>query len=637
MLTSRRVRRILPLLAVLLSAGRLRAAPTAPPPAPPAVRASDSGWTHRPWWGDDPYKGEDLSERQIDFLTAGVNYSLGYFGVTGPKLGDKAWFVGLRLGGPYAENRSPNWYGNGFQSLEIDGQAVTERKLAGFTLLDTGRQGLMEMVWDLPTYRVRLRYLVPPEGKYFLEQWLLEPAPGAAPLKSLRLRLSCFPGEFTTASIAGPGDRIITTAQRDYPQGSHPDLDPAQEWWVLYADKVMDRAKQVVLPKTGRFVKGCGGLDYLPVPGMKVHLDITDYEVATYLDYPPDTRDLRLAFWEMPTKTNAEALEMMRSSAAEVRARLEQTTFLPTVLLDLNHAREKEALADLAAQTHQPVTPVEKTLDELGVLVAQLKAGQGEAGAQPITAEERALALADDYTWEKARLQRLARPGLRVLDLQGLFHYAGGVEAALALLGPQVEQVQVGTIHSNERQTTSLSYVPGTAEEMGQYNVVILDDVDPLALGGTGQTLLRALLRHGGGLLITGGFYSYGNAHVRGTDLEPFWPVVIKGPFDLLPVTPPAGLAAAGKSPLTAGLSWDKPPVVLWRQALEPVPGARVVVTAGGKAFLVTNALPTGRVAAVLGSPLGIAPGGSLAYWEWKDWPTLLARTIKWLGKGENK
>ena len=621
---------------LLLAAAAVWPAGGAPaPPAPPAVAANDTGWSHRPWWVDDQYKGEDALARQVDFLTAGVNYSFGYTGVTGPKLGDKAWWGSLRIGSPYTEGRTPNWYVNGFQNLEIDGQAVLDRKLARFALLDSGRQGLLELVWDFPTYRLRLRYLVPPEGKYFLEQWLIETRPGAPAFKSIRLRLACYPGEFTRP-LGVPGARIVTTALRDYPQATNPTLDPAQEWWALYADQGLDRARQVVLPKTGRYVHGCAGLDYLPVPGMKARLEITDYEVATYLEYPPETRDLRLALWEMPTKTNAEALQQLRDSAPAVRAALEQASFLPTTLADLNHAREKQALVDLAEQTHQPVAAVQKTLDDLGELAVQIQAHQGEAAAQPITAEERALALADDYTWEKARLQRLARPGLRVLDLRGLFHYAGGVDAALQLLGPQVEQVTVGTTRTNERQTTSLDALPGTAAEMGQYNVVILDDVDPLALGGTGQTLVRSLLQHGGGLLLTGGFYAYGNSHVKGTDLEPFWPVTVSAPFDLLSSTPPAVLAPAGKSPLTAGLSWDKHPAVLWRQALPARPDAQVLITAGGQPFLVVRSTPTGRQAAVLAAPLGVPPEGSLAYQDWKDWPVLLARLIKWLAQGES-
>jgi uncharacterized membrane protein len=339
----------------------------------------------------------------------------------------------------------------------------------------------------------------------------------------------------------------------------------------------------------------------------------------------------------MPTKTNAEGLAIMRESAAEVRTALEQARLLPLALAELNHAREKQALAELIAQTHQPAPELQKTLDDLGQKVAQLKSRQGEAADKPITTEEQAVALADDYAWEKARLQRLARPAMRVLDLRGLCHYASGVEPALQLLGAQVEKVQIGSIYTNERQTTSLDYVPGIVEEMGQYNVVILDDVDPLALGGTGQTLLRSLLKHGGGLLILGGFYSYGNSHVKGMDLEEAWPVVVKAPFDLLPATPPATLVPAGKSALTAGLSWDKKPLVLWRHELAARPGAQVVVTAGGKPILVTSATPTARVAAFLGSPLGIPPAGGTAYWEWKDWPTLLGRIIKWLGKGEGK
>lgn len=604
----------------------------APAPPPPTVLASDTGWHTFPW-GYDPYKGLEGSERRVDFETAGVNYALGYTAVTDASLGDKAAWTQLSLGGLYAEMRSTNWYGNGFHALEIDGQPVVERRLAHFALLDQGRQGLMELLWELPNCRVRLRYLVPPEGKYFLTQWLIEPKAGAEPIKSVRLRLSCYPGEFTHPTIAGPGDRIITTALRDYPQGSKPDLDPAQESWIFYADKVMDRAKQVTLPKTGRSVKGCAGLNYLPVPGLKVHLDVTDYEVGTTLDYPPDTRDLRLAFWEMPTKTNAEGLQQMRDSAAAVRTVLEQATFLPLSLSDLNHAREQQALADLIAQTRQPSPALQNTLHNLAATVAQVKARMSEASDRPITVEEYAATLGEEYAWEKARLQRLARPALRVLHLRGLFHAAGGVDAALQLLGPAVEQVKVGSIATNERQTTSLDYVPGTVEEMAQFNVVILDDVDPLALGGTGQTLLRSLLQHGGGLLLTGGFYAYGNSHVKGTELAPVWPVVVKAPFDLLPVTPPATLVAAGKSPLTAGLAWSQKPVVLWRHDLAPVPGAQVLVTAGGKPFLVTTAAPTVRVAAVLAGPMGTPPPGALPYWQWKDWPALLARTIQWLGE----
>lgn len=59
--------------------------------------------------------------------------------------------------------------------------------------------------------------------------------------------------------------------------------------------------------------------------------------------------------------------------------------------------------------------------------------------------------------------------------------------------------------------------------------------------------------------------------------------------------------------------------------------GGEAVVTAGEKPILVLGTYGKGRVAVFAGTVLGEPDEGTLPFWEWDHWPTLLGRTLQWL------
>ena len=82
-------------------------------------------------------------------------------------------------------------------------------------------------------------------------------------------------------------------------------------------------------------------------------------------------------------------------------------------------------------------------------------------------------------------------------------------------------------------------------------------------------------------------------------------------------------------TPLFAGLDWKQRPVLYAYQAPGAVKkGARVLLTAGKEPLLVTWKAGGGQAAVLLGPPLGHA-AGTCAYWDWKDWPRLMADLLK--------
>jgi hypothetical protein len=54
-------------------------------------------------------------------------------------------------------------------------------------------------------------------------------------------------------------------------------------------------------------------------------------------------------------------------------------------------------------------------------------------------------------------------------------------------------------------------------------------------------------------------------------------------------------------------------------------PDATVHVTAGGNPVILTRPFGKGKVCFVAAAPLGDAPMGETAFWDWPEWPKLMA------------
>jgi hypothetical protein len=69
-------------------------------------------------------------------------------------------------------------------------------------------------------------------------------------------------------------------------------------------------------------------------------------------------------------------------------------------------------------------------------------------------------------------------------------------------------------------------------------------------------------------------------------------------------------------------------PVAMWLHQMKPRSDATVHVTAGGQPVVITRPFGKGRVCYIALAPLGDAPEGSTAFWDWPAWPELMRAII---------
>ena len=211
----------------------------------------------------------------------------------------------------------------------------------------------------------------------------------------------------------------------------------------------------------------------------------------------------------------------------------------------------------------------------------------------------------------------------KLLYLEGLHHEQWGLLAAAQKLGYQVDTGTIATSFTG----TVLSQFPGSYDEMLAYDTVVLTGIDANAFGDFGREMLADFVKAGGTLIVTGGYYSYGEGGYKGTQFDELLPFQVGGPFTLLPVTGDNRLLP-GTAALS-GLDWAAAPRCLWAHQVSPVPGAQVRMTLAGRPFLAERQVGKGKVIACAGTLLGVPQEGGLPFWEWKSWPAVAEGMLK--------
>ncbi|MCG3147203.1 MAG: hypothetical protein PCFJNLEI_00641 [Verrucomicrobiae bacterium] len=203
----------------------------------------------------------------------------------------------------------------------------------------------------------------------------------------------------------------------------------------------------------------------------------------------------------------------------------------------------------------------------------------------------------------------------RVLAVRGLWYELYQCDSAFAALGG-VRSVNVW--HSPNSVSGPF---PSTAEEMARYDLVILANINGQSLSAEGRALLKWYVAQGGAVLMLGGYYAFGGEY-HGTELEEIAPVEFSADPNLVAIPTGARLTP---------VKGDAQPHVFWRHNIRTKPGATVVLTADEQPLLVTGTFGQGRVAVFAGSVMGDPPAGRLAFWEWSQWPAVLAQAMTWL------
>ena len=178
---------------------------------------------------------------------------------------------------------------------------------------------------------------------------------------------------------------------------------------------------------------------------------------------------------------------------------------------------------------------------------------------------------------------------------------------------------------------------PGTYDELFQYDLVVLSDVNYRALGDVAMEMVCDYVEQGGSLLVVGGPYAFGNGEFQGSRFLDVLPVRLRGPFDLK-------WAGKGKSwklvseqpehPLLKGVKFDQMPRVFWHHFVTPKSNASVVLKAGSEPTLILGRYGEGRVATLTLSPTGLAGKGEVAWWDWKGWFPLVRNLFGWSKEG---
>jgi uncharacterized membrane protein len=180
---------------------------------------------------------------------------------------------------------------------------------------------------------------------------------------------------------------------------------------------------------------------------------------------------------------------------------------------------------------------------------------------------------------------------------------------------------------------TKLSAFPYDYEELLSYDYIVLGGVRQDGLGDIGLEMLCDFIKAGGGMVVLGGPMAYGQSQLAGTGLAELWPVSIRGGVSDIVDVQGAPLEVADSAALfLQDLDWAPKPAVRYLHEVDVKPWGKVVLTAGGKPFLVTGeAGPRkARVICILGAPMGTLGKGQTAFWEWRDWRYLLRQVFWW-------
>lgn len=179
---------------------------------------------------------------------------------------------------------------------------------------------------------------------------------------------------------------------------------------------------------------------------------------------------------------------------------------------------------------------------------------------------------------------------------------------------------------------TRLDGFPWDYEELLGYDFIILGGVKEEALGLVGIEMLGDFVDAGGGLLVLGGPMAYGASRLHDTPLVAKWPVEVPDRALNLERLDNAVIEPVGEADFLEHLDWSAQPRVQYVHKLDVKPEGRVVLAAAGHPFLVIRETAGGgRVACLLGAPLGSMTEGQTPFWEWSDWPYLLRQLCWWL------
>lgn len=226
-----------------------------------------------------------------------------------------------------------------------------------------------------------------------------------------------------------------------------------------------------------------------------------------------------------------------------------------------------------------------------------------------------------------------------VLMVKGVWWNHFRAEEALGEMG---HARWASTWHASGRSGGSLRWFDPNPAALNRFDLMMVLNVPFDAMGASGSMAVADYIRRGGGMFLFGGPY-----------LFPGKPERHRALLDLLPVVPSKTNARTHLqnggvlTPTEAGqaffkglkFDWGKTPRLFYYNPVEVQEEATVLLTCGGAPILITREVEGGRVALFAASVEGEEQVAQLAFWDWQDFPRLLARVNDWLrhGKGSDK
>lgn len=169
-----------------------------------------------------------------------------------------------------------------------------------------------------------------------------------------------------------------------------------------------------------------------------------------------------------------------------------------------------------------------------------------------------------------------------------------------------------------------MSTFPAQYENLFTYRVMFMCNVNFKSIGYQSTEMLKDYVEHGGTLIITGGFYAYGNGAFTGTGFEKIVPFENMKPFDFTWVGKGKTLILRKKTddPLLKGVDFSKQPQVQWYHDVKLKKGAVVLAElSNGKPGIVKYKYGKGTVIACTITPFGTPKN---PWWLWDGWFTFM-------------
>ena len=221
-----------------------------------------------------------------------------------------------------------------------------------------------------------------------------------------------------------------------------------------------------------------------------------------------------------------------------------------------------------------------------------------------------------------------AAPALKERPLSVLLYF--GLYTQWYRIEESLEPLAGHKIKVANARTDGADFFPA-AEEFPALDVIVLSDVNYESIKDLGLQITDAFVKRGGGLLVLGGPFTYGEGDYEESILPDMLPVEMAGPFDIKWEKEGLPFVSATSHPILEGVDLSAAPQIYWIHEARPKPSANVVLKAGDRPLLVLGTRGKGRVAAFLGTPMGKAPEGKLPFWQWKQWDKLMRNTLIWL------